>query len=211
MPNYTTSEKFTPNLQEENTLWQKGFRYVAGIDEVGRGSWAGPLVAAAVILPQSFAIPEIYGDSKQLKPLQRSKLSKIIRDVAISYSIAEISVNIINKFGVGKASQMAYRLAVRSLELKPDFILIDAFYIKHLNRKSQKAIIKGDQKSATIAAASIIAKVYRDSLMKKLSKIYPAYGFAKNKGYGTKLHQSTIKTSGLTKIHRSYNLNFLFA
>lgn len=199
-----------PNLSYEISLLQKGHKYIAGIDEVGRGSWAGPVIAAAVILPQNFTIPKKFGDSKQLKPLYRKQLSEFIKNQALSYYISEISVAKINRHGIGKASQMAFRKCLKELAIQPDFILIDAFYIKHVNRRNQLAIKKGDEKSATIAAASIIAKVYRDNLMKKLSKKYHQYSFGKHKGYGTKLHQEAIKNYGFTKIHRtSYNLNFL--
>lgn len=201
---------FTPNLSFEHSLWQKGYKYIAGVDEVGRGSWAGPVVAAAVILPQSFKIPTRFGDSKQLKPRERCEASKYIKAVAISYFVAEIGVSLINKFGIGKTSQMAFRLAVKNLRTKPDYILIDAFYIKNVSRKNQLPIKKGDQRSATIAAASIIAKVYRDTLMKKIARSFPQYGFAKHKGYGTKVHQEAIKAYGLSKIHRlSFDLNYL--
>lgn len=198
-----------PDLNLEKDLWKKGYKNIAGVDEVGRGSWAGPLVAAAVILPKSFKIPQNFGDSKQVNPLARKRFAQEIKTVAKAYSIAEIGVSTINRWGVGKASQIAFRKAVRSLDPKPDFILIDAFYIKHLKRKNQKAIVHGDQRSSSIAAASIIAKVYRDNLMKKLSRKYKVYGFAKHKGYGTRFHQGAIRTYGFSRIHRtSYNLNF---
>ena len=112
------------------------------------------------------------------------------------------------KKGIGKATQMAFRKSIKLLEKSPDFILIDAFYIKHLNRKRQKAVKDGDTICASISAASIIAKVYRDKLMKKLHKKYPHYGFSKNKGYGTKKHQEAIRKYGLTRIHRkSFDLH----
>jgi len=200
-----------PNLSFENTLWRKGANYIAGIDEVGRGSWAGPVVAAGVILPKNFIIPKVFGDSKQLKPLLRRELSKFIKEIAVAFFISEVSVSQINKIGIGEASQVAFRQVAKFLIPKPQFILMDAFYIKHLSRKNQMAIKGGDQLSASIAAASIIAKVYRDTLMKKLSKTYPQYGFGKHKGYGTKNHQEAIKTYGFSKIHRtSYNLGYLF-
>ncbi|MBI2012822.1 ribonuclease HII [Candidatus Curtissbacteria bacterium] len=199
-----------PDLSLEKALWGKGYRNVAGVDEVGRGSWAGPLVAAAVILPKNFKIPQNFGDSKQLKPLIRKKFAKEIKTVAKAYSIVEIGVSAINKYGIGSASHSAFRKAVRSLDPKADFLLIDAFYIKHLKRTNQKAIVHGDQRSASIAAASIIAKVYRDNLMRELSKKYPQYRLGKHKGYGTRLHQEAISEHGFTEIHRtSYNLSFL--
>ncbi|KKS02944.1 MAG: Ribonuclease HII [Candidatus Curtissbacteria bacterium GW2011_GWA2_41_24] len=165
-----------PSLDVEKSLWKRGYKHIAGIDEVGRGSWAGSVVAAAVILPHDFKIPENFGDS----------------------------------IGIGWATQMAFRKSLKGLHKKADFVIVDAFHIKHVNRKNQKAIKKGDQKCATVAAASIIAKVYRDSLMKKLSKKYPLYGFGKHKGYGTRNHQEAIKKFGFCQIHRtSYNLNYL--
>ncbi len=199
-----------PTLDLEKALWNKGYQYICGIDEVGRGSWAGPVVAAAVILPHTFIVPALFGDSKQLKPNYRRQMSNYIKSKAVSYFISEISVWHINKLGIGKASQMAFRKALSNLSPKPNYVIIDAFYIKHVSRKNQLAIKGGDQKSATIAAASIIAKVYRDDLMKKFAKKYPVYGFAKHKGYGTKLHQRLITENGFSKIHRtSFNLKFL--
>lgn len=194
----------TPTLDIEKNLWKKGYAKVCGIDEVGRGSFAGPVVAGAVIFKDS-KIPEGINDSKLLKPRQREKLDKEIKQVALSWAVCEISVSLINKLGIGKATQMAFRKAVK--KLSPDFVLIDAFYINHVNRKKQKAIIKGDQICVSISAASIIAKVYRDGLMIKLHNKYPGYGFDKHKGYGTKDHRDAIKIHGLCRIHRkSFNL-----
>jgi|SRR3989344_4294615 len=204
--------KLPPNLVIEKSLWKKGFQYVAGIDEVGRGSWAGPVVAAAVILSHEFKIPEGFADSKQVKPQKRGFLANYIKGNANAWAVAEIPVSIINKLGIAKATQMAFRKAIKSLLPKPDFLLVDAFYIKNISRKNQKAIIHGDETSASIAAASIIAKVYRDNFMKKLSRKYKVYGFAKHKGYGTNQHQEAIKKFGFSNVHRtSYNLEFLLS
>jgi len=200
----------TPTLAEEKKLWLKGFSNIAGVDEVGRGSWAGPLVVGACILPKNFKIPYDFGDSKQVKPMARERLAKMIKVQAKSWSIAEISVAKINKIGLAKATHMAFRKSLSMLQPKPDFVLVDAFYIRHVSRKNQKPIIGGDQKSASIAAASILAKVYRDNLMRKFGRKYPQYGFGRNKGYGTKAHQQAIKEHGLSKIHRkNFNLSFL--
>ncbi len=199
-----------PDLSFETNLWRKGIRFIAGIDEVGRGAWAGPLVVAAVILPQNFQIPAELADSKLLKHSQRTKLAEIILNEAISTSIVEISPSIINKIRMAKAIHVAFRKAVKKLEIKPEFCLIDAFYIRRFNKQRQMAVVSGDKICASIAAASIIAKVYRDNLMRKLHFSYPAYGFGKHKGYGTKFHQAAIKKFGFTKIHRtSYNLGYL--
>jgi len=203
---------FTPTLDEEKKLWRRGFSNIVGVDEVGRGSWAGPLVVGACILPKKFQIPDGFGDSKQVKPMARRRLAQVIRDQAKAWSIAEISVSKINKLGLAKVTHMAFRKALASLEPRADFVLVDAFYIRHVSRKNQKPIVGGDQKSASIAAASIIAKVYRDNLMKKLGRKYPQYGFGKHKGYGTERHQQAIKEHGLSRIHRkSFNFSFLFA
>ena len=197
-----------PTLELENLYWQKGYKRIVGIDEVGRGSWAGPMVAAGVILSDDFQIPENLADSKLLKPRQREFFAKIIKNQSKRFTICEVSVSEINKVGIAQATSILFRKIAR--ELNPDFCLIDAFYIKHFSRKKQMAVKGGDRICASIAAASIIAKVYRDSLMRKLHFKYPVYGFGKNKGYGTKFHQEAIKKHGFTKIHRtSYDLAYL--
>lgn len=196
-----------PNLDIEKNLWNLGFTHICGLDEVGRGSFAGPVVVGAVIFSKDSLLIEGIADSKLLKPGEREKLAVWIMNNAVCWSIAEVGISVINKAGIGKATQMAFRKSIRLLSKSPDFILIDAFYIKHLNRKRQKAVKDGDKICASISAASIIAKVYRDTLMEKLHKKYPEYGFAKHKGYGTKQHQEAIKKYGLSRIHRkSFNL-----
>ena len=200
-----------PDLKQEQNLWRKGFKYIVGIDEVGRGSWAGPLVAAGVILPINYKVPKNLKDSKLLSPKQRLILDNLIKEEAISYYITQISHNIINKIGIAKATQIAFGKIAQSIEPKANFCLIDAFCIKNLNPKKQRAIIKGDMKCASIAAASIVAKVYRDNLMENISRKYARYGFDKHKGYGTKEHQLAIKTYGFSNLHRtSFNLSYLF-
>lgn len=196
-----------PTLKIEKKLWNSGYVKVCGIDEVGRGSFAGPVCVGAVIFPNDGSVPDGVMDSKLLKPRQRERLTKEIKKSALAWAVAEVSVPIINNVGIGKATQMAFRKSIKLLPKKPDFILIDAFYISHFNRKRQKAIKDGDKICASIAAASIIAKVYRDKLMKKLHFKYPQYGLGKHKGYGTKRHQEAIKKFGLSRIHRrSFNL-----
>lgn len=196
-----------PTLDFERELWQKGYRLVCGLDEVGRGCFAGPVVVGAVIFPQDVVLPEGLADSKLLTPIQRENLEFRIKNLALAWSIAEISVREINKLGIGKATQMAFRKALKIISPQPDFVIIDAFYVKHFNRKRQKPIVKGDLYCASIAAASIIAKVHRDKLMEKLHLKYPQYNFAKHKGYGTRDHQEAIKKHGLSRIHRkSFNL-----
>ncbi len=195
-----------PTFKEEQFLWQQGLQHIAGVDEVGRGCFAGPVVAAAVILPQSFTSTEV-NDSKKLSAQKREELSEIIKQNALAYSIAEISVAVINEVGIGKATQQAFVNAIGNLKIKPDHILIDAFYIENLSRHNQKPIVHGDGLSISIAAASIIAKVYRDELMQKLHEQYTHYDFFTNKGYGTKKHREAIRQFGLSDLHRtSFNL-----
>ena len=205
-----------PTFNYERVLWNKGIANIVGIDEVGRGSWAGPVVAGAVIFDKELITRfndvglGTIRDSKLLSPKHRKKLSKLIKDHAKAYAISEISVERINKWGIGKSSQYAFRKAVKQLSIKPDHFLVDAFYIRYINKRNQTPIIKGDMKSFTIAAASIIAKVYRDKLMVKLGSKYPKYSFAKHKGYGTKLHQQEVKENGLSAVHRtSFNIKAL--
>lgn len=206
-----------PNFKEEHKFWEKGYKYVVGLDEVGRGAFAGPVVAGAVIFDKSTdknLISEI-NDSKLLKPRKRKSLERVIKENALVALSASISVSFINKYGIGKATQAAFRKAIGQVQKQLNdgkhFVLVDGFHVRYLwgiGLKNQKAIIKGDQKSFSIAAASIIAKVYRDRLMKALAKKYPGYGFTKNKGYGTKKHQEALKKYGLSKVHRkSFNLS----
>lgn len=198
-------------LDEERKLWKTGFNLVCGVDEVGRGCFAGPVVVGAVIFPRGVELPpEQIADSKLLTPNQRIKTVDLIKSKALAWAVVEVGVPTINKVGIGKATQMAFRKVIKTLEKQPDFVLMDAFYINRLiglTRKNQKPIIHGDQISISIAAASILAKVYRDALMKKYHQKYPNYHFGKHKGYGTKLHQEAIRKYGLTRIHRkSFNL-----
>ncbi len=204
-----------PDLKEELILWKNNF-LVIGIDEVGRGAFAGPLLLSGVvfepILNKSKDIKLLsYGinDSKKLSPKKRVELTKIIKQNSLFYYHATVSVKEINKIGIGKATCMGVRKIIKKLKKEfPDkkiFLLMDAFtikYIKGLGLANQKAIIKGDEKSLSIAAASIIAKVKRDSMMRRLNKEYSGYGFYSNKGYGTKDHREAIKKLGITIVHR---------
>ncbi|MBI2019024.1 ribonuclease HII [Candidatus Daviesbacteria bacterium] len=197
-----------PTLNIEKKLWSLGYNYICGLDEVGRGCFAGPVCVGAVIFPKDCELLEGLADSKLLKPRQREQLAVRIKNQAVNWTVAEVGVATINKLGIGKATQMAFRKATKLLDQHPDYILIDAFYIRHLRRIRQKAVADGDKICASISAASIIAKVYRDKLMKKLAVKYPLYKFGKHKGYGTKFHQEAIRKYGLSKIHRtSFNLS----
>lgn len=197
-----------PTLNIENKLWKSGYSMVCGLDEVGRGSFAGPVCVGAVIFSKDCILPEGIADSKLLKYRERERLAKLIQECAVTWKVAEISVVTINKVGIGKATQMAFRKAIKLLPVKPDMCLIDAFYVRHLSRKRQRPIRDGDRICVSISAASIIAKVHRDKLMKKLHKKYPNYGFGKHKGYGTKRHQEAIMKYGLSSVHRkSFDLS----
>lgn len=198
------------NLSFEKKLWRQGHQNIVGIDEVGRGSWVGPVVAAAVVLPKGWGLPKNLADSKLLEPKERENLAKIICSEAVCYSVAEVGLSVINREGIGKATQRAFRLALKKLTVTPDYHLIDAFYVKYVPKGKQLPIVKGDQKSASIAAASIVAKVHRDRLMRRLSREFPAYQWGRNKGYGTKTHQAAIREHGFSPLHRkSFDLSFL--
>jgi len=160
-------------------------------------------VAGAVIFPPTVKLPKGIADSKLLKPKLREELSLIIQDLSLFWAVGEASVEEINKVGIGKATQIAFKRAVKALSSSPDFLLIDAFYIDEFAKQVQRPVKNGDKICASISAASIIAKVYRDGLMRGLSKKYPEYGFFENKGYGTKFHREAIKKHGLSRIHRT--------
>lgn len=192
-------KKIVPNLKYEIELWQKGFKFIAGVDESGCGPWAGPLVAAAVILNPNKRIKKIK-DCKLLNSKLREELYEKISREAFDFSFTLIEPAEIDKLGVRIASTKAMKNSLEKLKIKPDFVLSDAFSIEI--DLPQKAIIKGDQVCLSISAASIIAKVKRDRLMEDLHKKYPRYGFDRHKGYGTKLHQEMLKKYGPSNIHR---------
>jgi ribonuclease HII len=187
-------------LDQERFYWERGFSFVAGIDEAGRGPLAGPVVAAAVVFPQHCLIPAV-NDSKQLKVKERNELYDAIISIKdIQYGIATLSSEDIDRHNILKATHIAMRMAVEQLT-KVDFLLVDGLPVKGLPVQS-KAIVKGDAKSASIAAASIIAKVHRDRLMEEYAKEYPEYGFEHHKGYGTAMHLAAIKKYGVCPLHR---------
>ena len=178
----------------------KEFLYIAGVDEAGRGPLAGPVVAAAVILPQDAFLP-FLNDSKKVSEKRRDVLYDEIKDTAIAYGIGIVSNSVIDEINILQATYEAMREAVKSLSKTPDILLVDAVNIPDINIK-QVGIVKGDAKSVNIAAASILAKVTRDRIMSEYDKIYPEYGFASNKGYGTALHIKALKEYGPCNIHR---------
>lgn len=192
-------------LKIEQELWDKGYNYIACIDEVGRGCLAGSVVACAVIMPKNLLI-EGVNDSKKLTPKKRSLLYHVIKKSAVAIGIGEIDCNVVDQVNIKNATKLAMKQAIDNLKdssgnkIIPDHLLIDAekldLNIPQLN------IIKGDEKCHGIAAASIIAKVYRDTQMEKLDEKYPQYKFAKNKGYGTKDHVEALLQCGPVEIHR---------
>lgn len=203
-------EERLKNLKKmEKELYQKGFQTIAGIDEAGRGPLAGPVVVAGVIMPKDSMI-EGVNDSKKVSEKKREKLYDLILEEAISYSVAVVGQDCIDEINILNATKQGVTTVVEELDVKPDLILVDA--LTHINTKGipYDSIIKGDAKCYSIAAASILAKVTRDRIMRQWDEIYPQYGFAKHKGYGTVAHIQAIKEYGLCPIHRrSFTKNFV--
>jgi ribonuclease HII len=192
-----------PTFDEENNIWKNGYRYIAGIDEVGRGPLAGPVVAAAVILPGDFNADwkPLVNDSKLLTEALREKLFPYITAVAISFGVGVEDAKTIDKKGIAKSSRLAMKKAVDQLEPYPDFLLVDFFDIPEI-KLPQKGIVRGDSLCFSIACASIIAKVTRDHMMVELDKDYPEYKFAEHKGYSTPEHLKCLRRLGPSPIHR---------
>ena len=186
----------------EEALRYHGYQLIAGIDEVGRGALFGPVVAAAVILPRRNARLQRLGlrDSKQLTREEREKLDREVRKAAIAFAIGEVDAQGIDTINIYQASRLAMRLAVEGLQQQPDHLLIDALHIEH--SCAQTKIIYGDSLSISIAAASVIAKVHRDAMMRELDALYPHYGLANHKGYATPEHRAALKKHGPCDLHR---------
>lgn len=183
----------------EKELYDKGCKYIGGVDEVGRGPLIGSVVAACVILPFDFALDGLT-DSKKLSEKKRDEFYKIIWDKAIAIGIGIVDEKVIDEVNIYEATKIAMKKAISDTDIKPDHVLIDAMPLDI--DVPTTSIIKGDAKSISIAAASVIAKVTRDKMMYELDKIYPMYDLANNKGYGTKKHIEAIKKYGITKYHR---------
>ena len=178
----------------------------AGVDEAGRGCYAGPVFAAAVILPKDFYHP-LLNDSKKLSEKQRDILRPIIENESIAFGVASVDNNEIDQINILQASYKAMHLSIDQLKPKPDGLLIDGNRFKPYKKISHLCIVKGDGKFASIAAASILAKTYRDEYMNLIHKEFPEYGWDKNKGYGTAIHRKAIEQIGLSKYHRkSFNI-----
>ena len=185
----------------DKSYFKKGYNYICGIDEAGRGPLAGPVVVAAVIMPKDSMI-EGVNDSKKVSEKKREKLYDLILEEAISYSVGIVDQNEIDRINILNATKAGLTEAVRTLKVKPELILVDALTNIDTCGVPYHSIIKGDAKSYSIAAASIIAKVTRDRIMREWDKVYPQYGFEKHKGYGTAAHISAIKENGLCPLHR---------
>lgn len=202
-------ERLTNLKQMEKELYEKGFEKICGIDEAGRGPLAGPVVVAGVIMPQDSMIEGI-NDSKKVSEKKREKLYDLIIEEAISYSVAIIGQDVIDEINILNATKQGLTAVVEGLDIKPNLILVDA--LTHIDTKGipYDSIIKGDAKCYNIAAASILAKVTRDRIMREWDEIYPQYGFSSHKGYGTAKHIQAIKEYGLCPIHRrSFTKNII--
>lgn len=194
--------------QMEQALHEKGFRYIAGVDEVGRGPLAGPVVTAAVVLPEGFDVPGI-DDSKKLSEKRREELYEVIMEKALAVGIGQAEHDVIDEINILQATKRAMREAIEQADQmlqrehggSIDYVLLDAVELPGLTA-AQESVIKGDAKVLAIAAASIIAKVTRDRMMVEYAKEYPYYAFEKNKGYGTKAHYEGIREHGMCPIHR---------
>jgi ribonuclease HII len=193
-----------PTLNFENHLWAGGFQYVAGLDEAGRGCWAGPVCAAAVILPpQKSILKKLNGvrDSKQMTPLQRTRWTDVIKASALSYGVGFASNYEIDQIGIIAATRLAMLRALENLNIQPQFLLLDFILLPSLNLP-QAGLVKGDAQSLSIAAASVLAKTTRDELMIEMDKEYAGYGLARHKGYGTLQHRLALRKIGASSIHR---------
>ncbi len=185
----------------EQLAQAEGFRFIAGIDEVGRGCIAGPVVAGACILDLTKPLPEGLNDSKKLTAKQRDEIAAELKETVIAYSIGRVEADEIDRINILEATKVAMRQAIAGLEPAADYLLIDALQLKG-TPLPQKAIIKGDAISASIAAASILAKTYRDELMRSYDADFPQFGFAGHKGYGCRTHYDAIRNHGPCILHR---------
>jgi ribonuclease HII len=192
--------RLDPDFVEEHVLWERGYRHVAGIDEVGRGCLAGPVTAAAVILPPDWK-PRGLRDSKLLKPEERRRLDAEIRAHAVAWSIAFVSPELIDRINILQATLLAQTLAAARLSIRPDALLLDAVILPEVP-VYQRVLVSADRLCASVAAASVVAKVARDSLMEEMDALYPGYDLASNKGYAAPEHRAGLEALGLSPIHR---------
>jgi len=195
-----------PTLDIERSCWSRGLELVAGVDEAGRGPLAGPVVAAAVIFPREAWIDGV-NDSKKLTERRREELFELIRACATSIGVGIVDHEIIDRINILQATILAMHQAIGGLAVPPSIVLVDGTYFRH-DRVAYRTIVGGDSRSFTIAAASIVAKVTRDRLMRSFDLEFPEYGFAHHKGYGTRKHLEAIRRHGLCAIHRrSFHLH----
>jgi len=197
----------TPSFTYERQYWQQDISFVAGLDEVGMGAWAGPVVAGAVVFEKTERVQRgmrtLIRDSKLLSPEQREKAAGWVREHSLAWAVGEASVEEIFELNILQAARLAMRRAVKKLSQQPDFLLVDG-YAKTLHPTiPHQSVVKGDQKSFSIAAASIVAKVYRDTLMCRLAEEFPGYGFESHKGYGSRQHQEALRAQGACPCHRA--------
>jgi ribonuclease HII len=193
------------NFHHENKLWKQGYDAIAGLDEAGRGSWAGPLVAGAVVWPRGFKKVDGLRDSKKLSPLAREKLFLQITKNCLGWAVGIVPHTHIDELGILEANRNVFRRALANLGLAPHYVLIDGVKIFE-PEYPHEFVIRGDDKIASIAAASVVAKVVRDRLLAQFSREYPKYNWQENKGYGTAEHRALIEKFGLSELHR---LSFL--
>lgn len=202
-------ERLTKLKEIENDLYLKGMNYICGIDEAGRGPLAGPVVVASVIMPK-YSMIEGVNDSKKISESKREQLYEKIIEEAISYGVGIIDQKEIDEINILNATKKGLTTSLKELKVKPDIILVDALTGIDTLQIPYQSIIKGDAKAYSISAASIIAKVTRDRIMRQWDEIYPQYGFAKHKGYGTAAHIAAIKEYGICPLHRlSFVKNFI--
>ncbi len=196
-----TKQVWTIGYDFEDQARSEGFCFIAGVDEVGRGCLAGPVVAAACILDRKKPLPQGLDDSKKLTAAQRETINSELRENAVAFGIGAVEADEIDRINILEATKKAMLLAIQALTPAADYLLIDALQLK-LVRLPQKALIKGDSISVSIAAASIIAKTYRDELMRNYEATYPQYGFAGHKGYGCASHFEALREHGPSPLHR---------
>ncbi len=193
----------SPDLALERALWQAGIRYVAGVDEAGRGALAGPVAAAAVILPPQMPARLLEGvnDSKRLSPARREALAQLVRQVALTWAVGFASPEEIDRWGILCATRLAVRRALVQLTPQPEFLLLDYLHLPEVELP-QVALPRGDGRVLSVAAASLVAKTARDAWMRDLERQYPGYGFARHKGYGTRAHRQALSRLGPSPAHR---------
>lgn len=194
----------TPGLHLEQALWQQGLKFIGGMDEAGRGAWAGPVMAALTVLP---ADPQIrltlagVRDSKRMTALQRSRAALAIKAVALAWSVGEASAAEIDELGILPATRLAFSRAIQNANILPDYLLLDYIHWPGL-QNPHRVMPKGESQSLSIAAASVLAKTTRDQAMVALDGQYPGYGLARHKGYGTRIHAEALQRLGVSGIHR---------